>query len=74
LLLENKCKFDLRIYVLIKSICPLKIFVYKEGLARFSTEKYSKPNRNNMQNMCMHLTNYAINKKNPNYVFNENEE
>jgi len=21
--------------------------------------------------MCMHLTNYAINKENPNYVFNE---
>ena len=24
--------------------------------------------------MCVHLTNYAINKDNPNFVFNENEE
>ena len=26
-----------------------------------------------MQDMCMHLTNYAINKKNPNFIFNEKE-
>lgn len=24
--------------------------------------------------MCMHLTNYAINKENPNYEFNEDED
>ncbi len=27
-----------------------------------------------MENMCVHLTNYAINKDNPNFVFNDNEE
>ena len=69
LLLEG-LKFDLRIYVLLKSVWPLKIFIYREGLARLSTVKYEKPNSYNMSDMCMHLTNYAINKLNPNFIFN----
>ena len=72
LLLEG-LKFDLRIYVLLKCITPLKVFIYKEGLGRFSTSKYEKPTNVNMQDMCMHLTNYAINKLSPNFVFNEKE-
>ena len=60
-------KFDLRIYVLIKSVNPLKIFVYREGLARFATDPFEKPKKSNINNKCMHLTNYAINKKNPNF-------
>lgn len=28
------------------------------------------PSKANQKKMCMHLTNYAINKKNPKYVFN----
>ena len=54
-------KFDMRIYVLVTSCDPLKIFLYKEGLTRLCTEKYKKKNLNNLY---MHLTNYAINKKN----------
>src|ERR1700733_9106090 len=60
-LLINGHKFDLRIYVLVTCYDPLKIYVYKEGLARFASESYS--NNVNKNNKFMHLTNYSINKK-----------
>lgn len=47
--------------------------MYPEGLARFATVKYVKPNKKNCSNFTMHLTNYAVNKKSPNFVFNNNE-
>ena len=48
---------------MIKNLNPLKIFLYKEGLARFSTIPFKKPKKNNLDNLFMHLTNYSINKK-----------
>lgn len=69
-LLIEGLKFDLRIYVLLAGCDPLRIFVYDEGLARFATEEYESPSKENMDNLCMHLTNYAINKENPNFIFN----
>ncbi|CAG9327501.1 ttll-11_9 [Blepharisma stoltei] len=67
-------KFDLRIYVLVAGCDPLKIFLHKEGLARFATEPYIQPNSSNMSKPCMHLTNYAVNKNNENFIFNEDPE
>lgn len=61
-LLIDELKFDLRIYVLITGICPLRCFIFKGGMARFATEKYRAPSEDNLTNLCMHLTNYAINK------------
>ena len=54
-------KFDLRIYVAVTSINPLRIYVYDEGLARFASEKYDTKD---LKNVFSHLTNYSINKKN----------
>ena len=65
-LLNNK-KYDLRIYVLVGSFTPLKIYLYYNGLVRFATENYTK---GNYDNVFIHLTNYSINKKNPNYKKN----
>ena len=66
-------KFDFRIYVLLAGCDPMRIYVFKEGLARLATEEYEPPHRDNLENLCMHLTNYAINKDNPNFEFNEDE-
>ena len=73
-LLIDDFKFDLRIYVLVAGCDPLRIFVHEEGLARLATEKYSPPGPGNLGDMCMHLTNYAVNKGNPNFIFNADSE
>uniref|UniRef100_F6XVE2 Tubulin tyrosine ligase like 6 n=1 Tax=Ornithorhynchus anatinus TaxID=9258 RepID=F6XVE2_ORNAN len=65
-------KFDLRIYVLVTSCDPLRIFVYNEGLARFATTTYSYPRLRNLDDICMHLTNYSINKHSANFIWDEN--
>lgn len=61
-------KFDFRIYVLITSCDPLRIFVFKDGLTRFATCKYNDPTTSNTNNVYMHLTNYAINKHSDDFV------
>ena len=65
--LLNKNKYDLRIYVIVLSFSPLKIYLYYNGLVRFATEDYVK---DNFDNIFIHLTNYSLNKKNPNYKSN----
>ncbi|KAI8835404.1 tubulin-tyrosine ligase family-domain-containing protein, partial [Chytriomyces cf. hyalinus JEL632] len=71
--LIDEFKFDLRIYVLVTSVDPLRIFVHRDGLARFATERYVDPTDSNMDDVCMHLTNYAINKHNPNFDTTESD-
>jgi tubulin polyglutamylase TTLL6/13 len=72
-LLIEDLKFDLRIYVLIYGCDPMRIYIYEEGLARFATENYQKAKKKNMKDVCIHLTNYAINKLNKNFVFNTSD-
>jgi len=55
-------KFDLRLYVLVTSVDPLKIFFFQDGIARFASERYSNSsiNFNDKKNMLSHLTNYSL--------------
>ena len=41
-MLIRGCKWDLRIYVAIPTIRPMKLYLFKEGLVRFSTDRYDK--------------------------------
>lgn len=68
-LLENGQKFDLRVYVLLTSIDPLRIYVYDEGLVRFASTKYTSQ-EDGIIDQYMHLTNYFINKNNQEYEVN----
>jgi tubulin polyglutamylase TTLL6/13 len=65
--LVDGLKFDLRIYALVTSADPLRIYIHNEGMARFCTEPYEDPNPGNLENVFSHLTNYSLNKKNENF-------
>ena len=67
-------KFDLRIYVLITSVDPLRIYIHNEGMARLCSEKYVKPGPSNLDQLYSHLTNYSLNKKNKNFQDNDDSD
>ena len=55
----NKHKFDLRIYVLIASVSPLEIYVYRDGVARFCSDEIGE------NTIFSQITNVSLNKGNP---------
>lgn len=57
-------KVDLRVYALVTSMHPLRVYVYRNGLARFGTEKYEG---SKLDNIYAHLTNTSINKNSKTY-------
>ncbi|NXW40595.1 TTLL4 polyglutamylase, partial [Nyctiprogne leucopyga] len=65
-------KFDLRIYVYVTCYDPLRVYLFKDGLVRFASCKYSSSMKS-LSNKFMHLTNYSVNKKNTEYKSNSDE-
>ncbi|XP_076161531.1 tubulin monoglutamylase TTLL4 [Ptiloglossa arizonensis] len=69
--LINGIKFDIRLYVLLTSVDPLRIYVYNNGLVRLATVKYVN-HVSTLSNRFMHLTNTSVNKSSPNFKINDN--
>lgn len=46
-------KCDMRIYVLVTSCDPLRVFLYDEGLLRLSTQPYIHPNDSNLVSVLL---------------------
>lgn len=59
-------KFDMRLYVLVTSFSPLKIWFYRGGFGRFSNKRYNT-DLDNIKNTLVHLTNVSIQKQNSAY-------
>ena len=55
--------------LLLSVVDPMAIFIFKDGLVRLASEKWS--GTKNMNDVFVHLTNYSLNKKNDN--FNDDE-
>lgn len=54
-------KFDLRVYVLVVSMAPLRVYVFEEGLVRYATTHYSSASK------TAQLTNYSVNRLERNF-------
>lgn len=55
----DNTKFDLRVYALVTSVEPLQIYIYRDGLAGFCSDK------TNANSVFSQITNVTLNKYNP---------
>ena len=58
LLVQNQFKFDLRLWLLVTSLVPLRAFYFSNYYLRVCPEEYSTAHHN----LTAHLTNYSLNK------------
>ena len=63
-------KYDMRIYALVTTYSPLTVWLYRGGFCRFSSARYSN-SAADLENVFMHLTNVAIQKKSADYAKDE---
>eukprot|EP01006_Ploeotia_vitrea_P043405 TRINITY_DN66724_c6_g5_i2.p1 TRINITY_DN66724_c6_g5~~TRINITY_DN66724_c6_g5_i2.p1 ORF type:complete len:371 (+),score=13.13 TRINITY_DN66724_c6_g5_i2:458-1570(+) len=60
MLIANR-KFDLRLYVLVPSISPLRVYLHSHGLVRFAACDYETDLEENSR--YRHLTNYSVSRR-----------
>jgi len=68
--LINNFKYDLRIYILVTSYDPLRIYMFKDGLTRFATYEYNDKVKD-VKKRFIHLTNFSVNKHSKKFVKNK---
>lgn len=61
-------KFDIRVYVLISSLHPLKVHICREGLVRVATTPYREAGS---RILTAHLTNYSLNVRDAAFEHND---
>ena len=66
-LLLGGLKFDLRVYVIVTSLLPLRVHLCREGIARFATTPYEAAGRD----LTAHLTNYSLNVRTSAFAHND---
>jgi tubulin polyglutamylase TTLL6/13 len=55
----------------VTSCSPLRVYLFRDGLVRMCAEAYKAPTSANMGDVCLHLTNYAVNKRSKGYVHSD---
>lgn len=66
-MLIDGLKFDLRLYFLVSGVhvdgnLEPRCHLFRDGLVRLCTTPYEPPTAETLDQKCMHLTNYAVNK------------
>ncbi len=56
-------KFTFRIYVVLTGVDPLRVYMYKDGLARIASRKYTKE-KSSFNDLFVHLDSVDINVNN----------
>eukprot|EP01059_Diplonema_ambulator_P009902 TRINITY_DN19885_c0_g1_i2.p1 TRINITY_DN19885_c0_g1~~TRINITY_DN19885_c0_g1_i2.p1 ORF type:complete len:567 (+),score=79.93 TRINITY_DN19885_c0_g1_i2:104-1702(+) len=63
-LLINTRRFDIRVYVLVTSFTPFRVYMAKEGVVHLCVDSYHTPtDESNLGPMSSHITNHNINSK-----------
>uniref|UniRef100_A0A8C8F2C6 Uncharacterized protein n=1 Tax=Oncorhynchus tshawytscha TaxID=74940 RepID=A0A8C8F2C6_ONCTS len=66
----RKLKLDIRLYVLVKSLEPLEIYI-AVTLLSFCIEPYQEPSQKNLSHVLMHLTNYSLSVQSGKFVHSD---
>jgi tubulin polyglutamylase TTLL4 len=71
-LINNK-KYDLRLYVLVTGLKPLRIYLNREGLIRIASRNFSL-DISNIKERYVHLTNTGVNSKSKEFIIPNNDD
>ena len=56
-------KFDMRLYVILTSVNPMRAYLCRVGMVRKAMMAYQHPSPSNIKQLHMHLTNTSLNSK-----------